>query len=154
MQHRPTVPLEFRPFSRADYRAYQGWFINKDIDTALGPIDEEWLEYILRPHEGPEYAVYRADLLVAVVGLFLSDRDPAYSVITDLAVNPNLFGQGIGSAVLLRLYELHPLAPGNRWVAYVAARNNGAQRFFLRNGYGQEASDDAQLLAFSKSVAA
>ena len=147
--HRPSpATLDFRPFSRSDYPEYLSWFEDERIDAALGPLDKEWLEYILSTNEGADYAVYSENDLVAVIGILIATKDRPYSVITNLAVDPRLFRTGIGSAVLAALYRLHPLQLVNRWVAYVAEENRGTQKFFEKNRWVRLEGVEAGMLTY------
>ena len=136
------TPLTLHPFARHHYPAYARWFADDRIDDALGPMDEDWLAYVLHDDEGVQYAVSAGDLLVGVVGLVLGDADHDYPVITDLAVRPDLIGSGVGSRILDLVYERHPLPAGRRFVTYVATRNQPAQRFFERNGWEMTAAGE------------
>src|SRR5262249_55078432 len=112
--------VQFRKFTRADFPEYKSWFMDPELNRQLGPMDDEWLEYVLNEQDGAQYTIFRDDEIVAVLGILLPDeRRPDY-YITDLAVKPSLRGQRIGSGTLQKLFELLPLKPGQKWRAFVS----------------------------------
>jgi len=105
-------------------------------------MDEEWLEAVLTEIDGCQYSVFDVKQLVAVVGIkFPSEKYPAY-YITDVAVHPQLRGEGIGKAVLRQLERLHPLVKDQTWRAWVATDNPKAKHFFEKNGWQQKGRPD------------
>jgi len=133
--------LSFREFQASDFPEYKSWFQDEQLDAALGPMDEEWLAYILQDQKGAEFAVRAGSELVAVVGVTRMAEQAGYEVITDFAVKPALRGTGVGSKVLLQLLEEIPLRESQYWVAYVERTNDVAQHFFTRHGWRRVEED-------------
>lgn len=127
--------LVYVKFIVEHFDRYCKWFENKRIQETLYGIDEEWLQHVLNDTTGIEYAVFRGDEMVAVVGVKFSTKENPSYVITNIAVNPVYFGQGIGSKVLKDLFHMHELKSDESWVAYVEAHNVRANRFFEQNGW-------------------
>ena len=99
-------------------------------------IEDSWLEPVLNNNpEGCEYSVFIDQKMVAEVGILLPNSDNPSFFITNLAVKPQLRNQGIGSAVLKELVQLHPLKVGQSWKAYVDADNLMAIAFLKKNGW-------------------
>ncbi|MDF1695413.1 MAG: GNAT family N-acetyltransferase [Saprospiraceae bacterium] len=122
-------------FTRGYFSTYLKWFENELVKNALYGIDEEWLEYVLNDETGIEYAVFSEQEMLAVLGVKYPDADNPTYVITNIVVNPSVFGQGIGSLVLEDLNQLFVLEKGERWVAFVEPKNKIAQMFFAKNGW-------------------
>lgn len=131
-------PLKIIPFKREDFEEYQSWFADPELNKHLGPmeIEDSWLEYVLSNNpEGCEYSVFINQKMVAEVGILFPNSDNPSFFITNLAVNPELRNQGIGSAVLKELVQLHPLKVGQSWKAFVDAENHMAIAFLEKNGW-------------------
>ena len=137
-------------FERTHFDIYFKWFEEEQTREALYGIDEEWLEYVLKDTTGAEYAVFRDDKMVAVIGIKFPDEENQFCVITNLAVNPELFGNGIGSQVLQDLEAIYKGNENESWVAYVEVKNEKARRFFEKNGWklNKEMDEDGMLRYF------
>jgi ribosomal protein S18 acetylase RimI-like enzyme len=122
-------------FSQAHYNEYLSWFDNPFIKKALGSIDEEWLNYILKDQSGKEYAFILNEKLVAVAGITYPNLTHPFYVLNNLAVNPGYQRKGIGQSVLQLLFQLHQLEATEYWAAYVHEGNGPAQDFFQSNGW-------------------
>ncbi|CAH0998662.1 hypothetical protein LEM8419_00007 [Neolewinella maritima] len=127
--------LRFTPFTPAHYPEYKSWFADERLNAALGPMDEEWLQYVCTDTQGREYAVYRQEELVGVIGIQLPVAGHPVPYITNLAVHPRYHRQGIGALLLRELHQIHPLAVQNGWIAFVLPTNQIARRFFHANGW-------------------
>lgn len=126
--------MHFRPFLRDDFAEYRAWYDDPQLNEQLGPMDEEWLEYVLADRGGEQLCFFEESRLVAVIGL-AEDPDVDAWVISDIAVNPALRGQGIGRRALQLLLE-HPRYRRRRiWQAYVTEDNPAARAFFARLGW-------------------
>src|SRR5215470_3735472 len=101
--------LQFCKFAQEDFPEYKSWYVDPELNRQLGPIDDEWLAYVLNEQDGVEYSIFRDQELVAVLGIKLPDEKRPDYVVTDLAVKPSLRGQRIGSRTLQKLFELHPV---------------------------------------------
>ena len=134
-----------RPFEKADYNTYLKWFEDEKIKDALYDIDKEWLNHILKDKSGTEYVVLDGETRIAVVGLEFPSSDFASYTITNIAVNPKLFRNGIGSQILEILYQKHPLKPSESWVAFVEEKNEIARSFFLKQGWINEDVEDGMI---------
>jgi len=121
--------MEFRAFKKEDYTVYASWFADPWLNQALGPMDEEWLEYILQDNSGTQYAIFIANEMVAVLGVVWAPSKEAYHLISDLAIRPEKRRQGIAFKVLKALLELSDLPPAKGWLTYVDEHNPKALRF-------------------------
>jgi ribosomal protein S18 acetylase RimI-like enzyme len=135
--------MEFRKFTAEDYPEYSSWFEDVQLQKALGPIDEEWLNYVLNDEEeGMELAVVSESKLVAVVGTTLPHDQYAYRIITGIAVKPALRSQGLGSKVLVKFLEEVQLEAGEYWVSYVEKSNVCGQAFFEKHAWTKFEEED------------
>ena len=135
--------LEFAIFSKEHYQAYNEWFRNERIKKALFDIDGNWLDFVLSDKTGIEYAIFEKNEMVAVVGVIRPTKThPTYGI-KNIAVNPKLFRQGMGSRVVKKLLRLHSLKEGEYWIAFVDVDNPSAQRFFEKNGWEINHSGEA-----------
>jgi GNAT superfamily N-acetyltransferase len=121
--------MEFRRFTKEDYTFYASWFADPWLNQALGPMDEEWLEYILQDSSGTQYAIFNSNEMIAVLGVVWAPSVEAYHLVSDLAICPEKRRQGIGLQVLKALLELSDLPPAKGWLTYVDAHNPKALRF-------------------------
>ncbi len=140
--------LSLHPFQESNYPAYKSWYQDPQLNKALGPIDEEWLNHILHSDEGQELAVFSGSELVAVVGITNTHKDYDFRAITNIAVKPALRNQGLGSQVLALLLKEVPLEAGEFWVAYVDYDNPSAQAFFAKEGWQRIEEEGEDMLRF------
>ena len=95
--------LELRPFSREDFEIYKSWFADELIETALGPMDRDWLDHVLAEEPNSQFSLFIHGSLVAVVGVAFPVSDHSYFVVTDIAVAPRRRKLGIGGRVIQSL---------------------------------------------------
>ncbi|MGH6870176.1 MAG: GNAT family N-acetyltransferase [Rhizomicrobium sp.] len=79
------------------------------------------------------------------IGRIVADETPGCLHIVDIAMTPELRGQGAGGAVLLALQRLASEARA-RIRLNVSTANPLAQRFYARLGFRETGGDDANLL--------
>lgn len=127
--------LKLVPFERAHFPEYKSWYKDVELNTHLGPMDDEWLEHVLDDEHGCEYSVVQEEKMVAVVGITFPVPDHPYYFLTDLAVHPNSRGTGIGSKALQLLMQKFPLQEGETWRVVINQQNTKAQSFFEKNGW-------------------
>ena len=136
----------FKRFRKEHFEEYKSWFLHDAIKKTLYDIDDEWFDYVLNDKTGIEYVVYENEELVAVVGIKLPNKDNPRYVITNIAIKPSRFRQGLGSMVLKELIKLHSLKENESWSAFVEKHNMSAQFFFQKNGWvideGEKDEDD------------
>lgn len=142
--------LVFKKFEVEHYEEYKSWFDDPSIKDALYDIDEEWLDYVLNEKGGVEYAVFYEDQLIAVVGVQFPDEDHPFYVMNNLAINPAYFRKGVGTMVLDRLFQMHPIEKSTWWVTYVEEKNRAAQDFFTKNGWSASMDDEDDMIQFTK----
>ncbi len=130
------MELEFKRFQEKDFRAYALWFVDPEQDRWLGPMDQEWLEAVLseKESEGATWAVFRAGMLVAVAEMAF-DSEGNRAAVTALATRPGLRRQGIGTAVLEKLLDMHRREGILKHVAFVYEDNRTAQQCLKRVGF-------------------
>lgn len=131
------LDLIINKFKTEDFPTYLAWFKDPELNKRLGPMkeDDEWLEYILQEIDGATYSVFRDKLLVAVIGIVLPSKEYPHFTITNIAVNPAWRNQGLGTAALKKVMDVHTLKKGEYWLAYVDEKNPRAKSFFERNGW-------------------
>ena len=140
--------MKIELFQAKHYSTYQSWSEDEDFDKNLGPIDREWLEYVLSDTTGVQYALLYNDVLVSVVGILLPTREQDYYTITDLAVSPLFKRQGMGSKVLNIIIDQYQ-DDQRSWKAFVDHTNNTAIRFFTKNGWKTDrVIDDSEMFCF------
>lgn len=123
------------PFSREHFEEYASWYEDPKLNEALGPMDEEWLDYVCSDEEGVQYAAIENECLVGVIGVALPSVPSMPYVITDIAINPTLCRRGIGSRLLKELFQLPRLSQAQYWIAYIDKMNLSAQYFFTKNAW-------------------
>lgn len=124
--------MEMRPFVREDFETYRLWFVDPVLDRELGPMDHDWLEYVLSESPPKEFCFFENDKLVAVIGTESPEPETASWYITAIAVDPARKRQGIGRRAVETLIENHSTqtsAP-QEWIAFVSKTNIGARSFF------------------------
>ncbi len=144
------MKLRFSKFKEEDFLEYQSWYEDADLNQRLGPMDEKWLQHVMKATDGCEYSVFLDRELVAVVGIkFPNPQHPAF-YITDFALKPHLRSQGIGSSVLRELLMDYP---SSDWRVFVDVKNPRAKLFFEKNGWvclsGTPDGDDMFELQFN-----
>lgn len=126
--------MTIRPFTAADFDEYRRWYEDPELDEQLGPMDEEWLDYVLADEEGAQLVCLENDAMVAVVGLAVDPEADAW-VVTDIAVNPALRRRGVGRRAIEAVMELPRFSHISNWLAYVMSDNPAAHRFFVSLGW-------------------
>jgi RimJ/RimL family protein N-acetyltransferase len=132
------MDLEVRRFAREDFAEYASWFADPDQDSNLGPMDDAWLELAVSGGEvaGDEtWAVLRHGKLVAVVEAMVDTDDRSSYMITAVATNPALRGQGIGTAALQHVVDLHTSRGILKHAAKVSVDNTAGQRCAANVGF-------------------
>lgn len=148
--------LRVRPIRRADWAWIQRWFEDETLDRELGPLDEEWLAYVLSDTSGAELVVEElvetgasaSATPVALVGVAWGDVEGGSErlphTITAVAIDPHRrrssFGRRAIEAALA--WPGHPPASG--WVAFVVQENPAAHAFFTAIGWRDEGLDSGE----------
>ncbi len=113
-------PLSFELFDARYFDELVAWYEDPGLLAALGPaVDADWLDHVLNDATGVQYSVVADDQLVAVVSIQLPNDEHPFLVITDMAINPRLRGQGIGSSVIRQLVALFEEESLRDWIACV-----------------------------------
>ncbi len=149
-----------RRMVRDDWEWVRRWFEDETLNDELGPLDDEWLEYVLGETEGVELVIEAAHpatgklapiALVGVVwGVSETDASAAEAseaapetghAITDLAIDPARRGFGLGRIAIdaTMAWPDHPAT--DSWIAFVDQENDGARRFFEAIGWTYEGLD-------------
>ena len=143
MLPRVSSNATLRPATRADASRVAGLLI--DTRAAFMPYaasahPDEALRAWVASHLVPSGGVTVAEVQGKVVGAMATERDGAASWVTQMAVDPALVGQGIGS--LLLAHAMRTLALPVRLYAFQA--NFGARRFYERHGFAAIEFTDGQ----------
>lgn len=140
---RPHVNATLRPATTADAPRVASLLIDtRSAFMRYAPSahpDEEvraWVAGSLIPSSG----VTVADAQGRVVAAMATERSDAFSWVTQMAVDPALVGQGIGSLLLAQ--AMRTLALPIRLYTFQA--NAGARRFYERHGFRAIAFSDGQ----------
>ena len=142
----PASDERLRLFEAADFPAYRAWYADTELDAHLGPMDEEWLAFVLADQDGRQFSYLVQETLVAVIGM-APDPDLDAWVVTDIAVDPALRGLGWAGRALASVMRHDALGARPRRLAYVMPDNPGARRFFTAQGWRCIAEADADGMA-------
>ncbi|MFI5435157.1 GNAT family N-acetyltransferase [Rhodococcus baikonurensis] len=132
--------LAARLMTRANWPWIQRWYEDETLDRELGPLDDEWLEYVLATHSGVQLVVLDGVDPVALVGCAWDPNGHEHGI-TDLAIDPRRRRNGLGRATIdcVRSWPEHP--PTTGWVAFVDQGNEPAYRFFSELGWAHRGLD-------------
>ena len=125
---------DLRLFAATHFTEYLSWYADAELNDQLGPMDDEWLDFVLTDQEGRQFSYLEDGRLSAVIGV-APDPDKDVWVVTDLAVNPALRRHGIGRRALTAVTEYGEFLSRPRWLAYVMSGNPVAHRFFTAQGW-------------------
>lgn len=136
--------MEMRPFERSDFNAYLAWFADTNLNKELGPLDEEWLAYVLSECPPKEFCFLENGELLAVIGTESPNQNDCTWYITNIAVNPSRIRQGFGKQALEMLIQHHTKQkePPRKWIAWVDKHNSSATRFFVELGWVENVKPD------------
>ena len=136
--------LRIRQFLASDFPEYQSWYNDPVLDKALGPMDEDWLEFILKDQTGGQFSILLEDTLLAVVGIAWSTPTTPQHTITDLAVHPNYRRKGLGKRSLQLLMQYVESSEDQKWIAWVDPQNQNALQFLLGLGWQVEKKNEEE----------
>lgn len=127
--------MELREFSADDWPWVQEWFQDALLDRELGPIDVEWLNAVLAERHGVQLVATVETRPVVLIGCVWGTVQHPSHCVTDIAVDPNLRGQGLASKALhlVLAWPRHP--PTVMWTAFVNPRNTAAQSLLKRTSW-------------------
>ncbi|SCK55179.1 Acetyltransferases [Variovorax sp. HW608] len=126
---------------REDWAWISEWFRDPVLDRELGPLDGEWLEYVLARTEGVELVLRGADGRPAALLGCVWDSAGVEHGITDIAVDPARRGQGLGRLAVEAALAWPEHPPAERWIAFVDPENRAAFGFFTALGWDHEGCD-------------
>jgi len=129
---------------RDDWAWIQEWYTDPVLDRELGPLDEDWLEFVLADHDGAQLVVEEDGEPVALVGVAWG-HDALPHAITDLAVAPERRREGLGRRVVHAVQGGERIPEERAWEAYVDPGNAPAAAFFLSIGWSPLGLDDGML---------
>lgn len=132
------MDLELMQFTNEHFAEYASWFADPDLNRQLGPMDDAWLELVLRGGEMPgdeTWAVLREGELVAVIEALVVAEDLASYTIGAVATKPMLRRQGIATWSLQHLIDLHQSRGIVEHSARVSVDNTAGQRCAARAGF-------------------
>lgn len=130
-----------RRFTRDDWGWVQKWFEDETLNNELGPLDEEWLEYVLAEESGVQLVYCEADGSPAALVGCVWDPAGIEHGITDLAVNPSRRNKGVGRRALNETLAWSGHPRSKHWVAFVDPENSVAFSFFVALGWQHEGRD-------------
>lgn len=136
-----VTPPSIRPMTRDDWSWIQSWYQDEAIDRELGPVDDEWLEHVLTAEDGMQFVVEEEHRPAALIGCVWDPRGIEHGI-TDIAVDPERRGTGIGRRAIEAALAWPGHPPTARWIAFVDPENPAAHRFFTALGWRAEGLDD------------
>lgn len=136
--------LAVRPFAAEDYTWLQVWYEDPVLDEELGPLDDEWLAYVLADETGEQLVVLAGGVPVATVGLVWANGEHGAHVITDIAVDPARRGSGLGRAAVDQVVAHVEREAPDGWAAHVVPENLAAFAFFSALGWEHTAEPDPE----------
>lgn len=142
---------DVRPLLRSDWTWIKKWFQDQWLNSALGPMDEEWLDYVLADRNGVELVVTRKGQPIGLVGIVWATSEQAFHCVTDLAVDPALRRQGLGCRILEAAMRWPGHPPASTWRAYVAQDNDPPARLLQSLGW-TETNTQNDMRTFSTQV--
>ncbi|WP_043700692.1 GNAT family N-acetyltransferase [Tepidimonas taiwanensis] len=131
--------LWVRRFEAQDFPVYRQWYADPLLDQHLGPMDDDWLAHVMADPVGEQWALGKAQALVAVIGLVPEPEHGAW-LISDFAVDPSQRGRGWGRRARQALLAQPAMHARRHWRAYVAEDNPGAQAFFDALGWTRQSA--------------
>jgi ribosomal protein S18 acetylase RimI-like enzyme len=136
--------LAVRPFAAEDYSWLQAWYEDPVLDEELGPLDDEWLAYVLADETGEQLVVLADGVPVAVVGIVWANGENTAHAVTDIAVDPARRGSGLGRTALDQVVAHVEREAPDGWVAFVDRENLAAFAFFSALGWEHASEPDPE----------
>jgi len=127
--------IQYRKFRKSDFQKYKDWFSDPETNKWLGPLDADWLDYVLKDTTGAQFCFTSSNALIAVAGVHFPNNTHPYYVITDIAVRPNLRAQGLGLRILSLLQTMPALQTVSFWRANVSSTNDAAIHLFEKSNW-------------------
>ncbi|MEN0003398.1 MAG: GNAT family N-acetyltransferase [Bacteroidota bacterium] len=144
--------MTLRPFRRSDFSTYQQWYDDAQMNDALGPVDNAWLEYVLSENEGKQFSMLQQEELLGVAGIIWPTQLYPVHYITDLAIAPSHQGKGYGR-LLIELLSKQSRPSSNVWKAFVMRNNPAGKAFFLAlDWHLLDPKDSKEMLEFTSIV--
>lgn len=141
--------MKIQLFHQDHFKEFKSWSCDAEFHRRLGPINDEWLNFVINEKSGRQYSVFDDGKLVAVVGIVLPDDMHNFYVLTDLSVSPLLKSKGIGSSALKKVLEIYQndIKP---WKTYIEIDNEAAIRLFKKNGWTTNGEiDENSMICFN-----
>ncbi|UUX48357.1 GNAT family N-acetyltransferase [Nisaea acidiphila] len=144
-----AAELVFARFEANDLAEYQSWFTDGELSRRLSYPDERWFSYLGADHVACWAVKSGAGEMIAVVQ---ADREPDGACFFDIALRPQLRGQGLGRKVL-DAFISGPARAYRELRATVVPDNQASIAMVRRRGFRQgEAPDEDGFLQFSLTV--
>lgn len=133
----PTPPpkIELRPIQQDDWHWIESWFRDPWLNKELGPVDAEWLTYVLSQTDGIELVALEGGQPVGLIGVTWATKAAPYHGINSLAVDPNRRRTGLGRHVLSAVLRWPGHPEARAWVAFTAADNPPPANLLLSAGW-------------------
>lgn len=134
----PSLQIDLRPIQLSDWDWMVEWFRDPWLNKELGPIDKEWLQYVLAQSDGVELVATIDQQPIGLVGVsWDSDTERAH-VINSLAINPALRRMGFGRRVLKAALQWRGHPETSVWCAFTAKENHTPERLLLSMGWKRD----------------
>lgn len=135
MKSREPNILIIQEFKLEHFVIYQRWFQDLSLMTALGGIDQDWLDCILNDKNIQTVVAYLHGKMVAVACIHVPLPGHDMYHLMSLAIHPQHRGQGIATVLLKQLLSSAEFKQTQCWTAIVDQQNKGALQFFARMGW-------------------
>ncbi|MBX2816912.1 MAG: GNAT family N-acetyltransferase [Saprospiraceae bacterium] len=145
------MELQLRRFLEKDFVEYQHWFKDETMNKALGPMDDDWLRYVMEDENGIQIAIHSQETLISVIGIVPPEKEGGPFVISGFAVNPVVQNLGYGTASLHLLLKEFALQHVSQWICYVASENDVARHFFQKNGWRPGVAENGMIPFYFKA---
>lgn len=134
--------MKLRRLVREDWAWIQDWFRDPKINQELGPLDLEWLEFVMNEDDGIQLVALEDNQPVALIGCAWHPEAHELHGITDIAVSPAYKKQGLGRNALFETIKWPGHPPCGGWKAFVSPQNAEAEAFFSSVGWKNAGLDD------------
>ena len=142
------MKIKFIKLNKESFDTYKTWFSDKELNTQLGPMDQEtwatWQSY-QKEEKSEELGAYLKQELVAVIDISLPTVDyPAYCIAA-IATHPQKKRLGIATAVLKQLLQSDNFTKSKTWISHVNPKNVAAINFFEKHGWKQSVIENGMI---------
>ena len=134
--------MHIRRFHEKDFATYKSWFADPELSANLGPLDQEWLEYVLNDVTGDQFVAFEKGEMVAVCGVIYPSSSAPHFFIADVSVYPPAKRFGVATRLLNELQTRLDSEKTYSWKASIDRNNLPAIRLVERLGWHRDPEKD------------